>query len=92
MTRTRINKNSLESIGFDLANESVASLENCYYYEVNNEFTLLFKLGKDKIIICLDKDVTLLERTFEFIDEITTLLEGLTGKNQFYKKEYLPNN
>lgn len=80
MKRTKITKNSLESI-----------VEYCedydlFFYEVSEYFHVNITLNPVKVKIVLFSEDEELERDWEFIDEITQLLTSLTGKTQFYKK------
>ena len=75
MKRTKISKESLLSIGFK---RKVTHL----YLEFQEECFIEVYTYQRITVRIEDFD---LERTFEYIDEITTLLQGLTGKNQFKK-------
>lgn len=81
--RTKINKNSLESIGCNNHHN-----KQYYSYCVNEDQQIYFNFDIEERVVSIDgEDMEfILDRPFTYIDEITTLLEGLTGKNQFYKK------
>ena len=77
--RTKISKDSLLSIGCK------HSHKDYYYYEVQENLNIDVKLNPMSVRIVFDTDDQELERTLEYIDEITTLLTGLTGKTDFHK-------
>lgn len=83
--RTKITKNSLESIGFE-------ELKGWFRFKIKRDFHVdvdIDPVGSSfHALVSLEtvQCTTILDRPFNYIDEITQLLTSLTGKNQFYKK------
>jgi hypothetical protein len=79
--RTKITKASLLSIGAVAVTDS----KLCFYIK---DTTIILNVSiRDKqsiVIIELEQAWDLLPRRFDYIDEITTLLNGLTGLTSFH--------
>jgi len=81
MTRTKTTKETLESIGFEIIQDF-----NTLMRKKLLGFDLIFDLENNNVFIKKAFETTIsLPRKFTYIDEVTTLLTGLTGKTQFRK-------
>lgn len=77
--RTRISGDALTSIGFE-----VVEVNEVYHIWCDSA-VVIYYLEDNTIEITQEGNIIDLEREWEYIDQITTLLEGLTGKTQFRK-------
>ena len=86
MKRTKISKESLLSIGFEYKQTYLLKIDQYNFVSyLDGKISIIDNKSYPHTDPRQGYDVIQLERTFEYIDEITTLLQGLTGKTQFKK-------
>lgn len=81
MTRTKTSKETLESIGFQYHRFD----NHKFSKQISSNMYLNIYLKEGICIIGNEYSEFPIPRKFTYIDEVTTLLTGLTGKTQFRK-------